>query len=149
MPAARPVSLSRQAEASSAEPGPRCEKSPAPVPPGHSVVADIIVNHRLNKYYTTCYRDAVLHIHQGYNLDLYIICSTLMLQTNGAQPESISNNWCPVSSKIIYSIQQLCSNKICRHTQFEERHATEHSHRTTPETDVAPCLSEHQAFNDA
>jgi hypothetical protein len=24
----------------------------------------------------------------------------------------------------------------------------EHSHRTTPETDVAPCLSEHQAFND-
>jgi hypothetical protein len=25
---------------------------------------------------------------------------------------------------------------------------TEHSHRTTPETDVAPCLSEHQAFND-
>ena len=72
-----------------------------------------------------------------------------MLQTNGAQPESISNNWCPVSAKIIYSIQQLCSNKLCKHTEFEERHATEHSHRTTPETDVAPCLSEHQAFNDA
>jgi hypothetical protein len=25
---------------------------------------------------------------------------------------------------------------------------TEHCHCTTPETDVAPCLSEHQAFND-
>jgi hypothetical protein len=131
VPAARPVSLSRQAEASSAEPGPRCEKSPAPVPPGHSVVADIIVNHRLNKYYTTCYRDAVLHIHQGYHLDLYIICSTLMLQTNWAQPESISNNWCSVSSKIIYCIQQLCSNKLCRHTDFEEtRDRTQSPHNT-------------------
>jgi hypothetical protein len=31
---------------------------------------------------------------------------------------------------------------------ISKRHVTELSHRTRPETDVAPCLSEHQAFND-